>query len=110
MRPVIVTSSGVSKSNPIVLDYIAAPFSVGLAAVVSGSATYTIEQSSDDPYASYATDYNTNGTWFSVATANLVAATTSQQNVLNTPCRAVRINQTAGAGGVTLTAIQGLPL
>ena len=108
MRPVVVTTSGVSISNPVVLDYINTAFEVGVAAAVTDTATYTIEYSLDDPYATYATSYNVNATWLPIAAANLVAATTSQGGAITFPVRAARINQTVGAGSVTATFVQGL--
>jgi len=103
MRPVIVTTSGVSASSPVVLDYFQNPFTVGIQCVVSGGATYTVQATEDDPFQSGGLG---SATWFSVESANLVGATTSQIGRTEILCRAIRVNQTVGAGSVTMTVVQ----
>lgn len=107
MRPVVVKApSGTGTSTPVIIDQYIAPEHTGLAITVgTGSATSKVQFSLDDPFATYATDYNTNGTWFdhpilSGVTANAVGS-------LSIPCRAVRLNNTVWASGVlTLTVVQ----
>lgn len=108
MRPQVITTTGVSISDPVVLNHRQSDFKVGISAVVTGIATYTIEHSYDDPadFTSAAL-YNSGATWHSHNTAALVAATTTQDGSYTIPIRAARINQTLGAGSVTATFIQG---
>ena len=104
MRPVKITSSnasgGVVYSNAAVMDYYGRP-EFSLQAVVTGSATYTIQQSLDDPNKAGATV-----TWFDHPDPNLVGATTSKQgNYAYLPV-SIRVKQTAGSGSVVLTIVQ----
>ena len=99
MRPIVVTVTGVGNSAPIPLDTNGEP-QCALQAVVSGTATYTVEQTLDDPYGSGALN------WFNHPDANLVGATTSAQSNYAFVPRACRLAVTAGTGIVTLTVIQ----
>ena len=102
MRPVVVStsdaSSGTKYSSTVPLDIFA--FEAAIQAVVSGSATYTIQQTLDDPFGTAALN------WFDHPISDLVGATTSQQGNYDFVPRAVRIKQTAGTGSVTLTVTQ----
>jgi hypothetical protein len=44
--------------------------------------------------------------WLDTSLTNLVGATTSQIGEITIPCRAIRVNQTAGTGSSKLTVIQ----
>jgi hypothetical protein len=104
MRPSIVdvsdASGGAKNSDPIVLDYYGQA-GIALQAVVTGTATYTIQQTLDNPLTAGVTP-----TWFDHPDINLVAQTVNRQgNYAYTPI-AVRVRQTAGNGSVRLTAIQ----
>lgn len=104
MRPTTVTSSdasgGTVYSPTVVLDYYGRP-EVALQAVVTGSATYTIQQTLNNPL-----DAADTLTWFDHPDSNLVGATTSKQGNYAYAPIAVRIKQTAGAGSVALTVMQ----
>lgn len=102
MRPVTVTSSGVSTSTVVPIDYLQTAFAVGFGAVVTGAATYTIQHTFSDVLDSTVTPV-----WFDHET--LVGQTTSQDGNYAFPIRGIRINQTAGAGSVALTVLQGNP-
>jgi hypothetical protein len=104
MRPIQVATSdasgGTKNSNPAVLDYYG-QFGVALQVVVTGTATYTIQQTLDNPLEAGATI-----TWFDHPDTNLVAQTVNRQgNYAYNPV-AVRIQQTAGSGSVQLIALQ----
>ena len=102
MRPVVVTSTGVSTSSIVPVDYMQSAFAIGFGAVVTGAATYTIQHTFDNVLNSTVTP-----TWFSHET--LVDQTTSQDGNYAFPIRGIRINQTVGAGSVALTVLQGDP-
>lgn len=108
MRPVTVTIAAAGNSTPVVLDYNNIAFGVGIGVVITGSPVYTIQHSFDDPYGSYATDYNTNGTWFDHDVADLVNATANQNGSFNAPIRASRVKFVSGTGTVTATFVQGI--
>ena len=107
MRPITVTLNSVSISDPIVVDNYQDNFKLGLQAAFSAgaNATVSVQSTMDDPYADYATDFNTNANWFDVT--GMAALTGSAQGNVFFPVRAVRLNMTARtAGSVTLTVLQ----
>ena len=105
MRPVTATTSdasgGEQLSSTVPLDIYADE--VALQAVVTGAATYTIQQTLSDPFGTAAL------TWFDHSDTNLVGATASKQGNYDFTPRAVRIKQTAGSGSVALTIVQPTP-
>lgn len=106
MRQVSVSKTGTGASDLIVLDYIQTPFNVSLSTKVTGSATYTIQHTFDDIFAS---GYSAgSGTWYDSDDTNFVNATANQNSNYAFPVRATRVNITTGAGTVELTAIQGI--
>lgn len=108
MRPVNINITSAAPTAPVVLDYIASPFSVGLALNFTsgtGSGTVTVQYSFDDPYAAYATDYGTNANWINLASMTAKAA--DADGNLTSPVRAVRANCTVyNSGVIKFTAIQ----
>lgn len=101
--PAVQTQSGTGTSTPIALDDYQTPFNVGMIASLSGTATFTIEFSLDDP--SFVTAAN--ATWAAVPNFSSITATTSGS--FTVPSKAVRINIASGTGVVTLKVIQAGP-
>lgn len=104
MRPVTVTSSNASGgtvySNTAVMDYYGRP-EFSLQVVVTGSATWTVQQSLNDPNKPGATV-----TWFDHPDSNMVSQTVNRQgNYAYLPV-AIRLKQTAGSGSAVLTIVQ----
>lgn len=107
MRPFTTPAlSSVAISDPVLIDYTQMDFKVGLSLnVVSGTNTSSVQFSLDDPQAVYATDYNTDATWYDVT--GLAAKSADTVAALTIPCRAVRLNMTANSSGsATLTIVQ----
>lgn len=109
MRPIIQTlsdaSGGAKATAPLPPDIYLNPFSVSLQAEVTGVATYTVEWTQDDIWASgYDPDAGTS-VWNAVDGMN--AAVASATATFNQPVRAFRMRQTAGAGSVKLIIVQG---
>ena len=103
MRPIIISCTGTGTSNVAVLDHYKAPFHVGLGAVVTGTATYTIQHTFDDPL-----DTSVTPTWFNHPT--LASQTASADGNYAFPIRAIRISIASGTGTVVATVIQaGMP-
>lgn len=99
----VSTSNGSAiTSTPIVYDIMHSPFNVSLFCVVTGTVNYTIQHTGDDIINLGAA----NCTWFPHDNADLVGATTNQNDNFAFPVTASRILQNSGTGGVTLTAIQ----
>jgi hypothetical protein len=90
--------TGVAISPIIVTNTYLNPFNIGMGAVVTGTATYTVEHTFDD------TTTVASPTWFPNST--LTAQTTSKDANYAYPVRAVRLNVTAGTGTVVLTLVQ----
>jgi hypothetical protein len=105
MRPTTVTVTGSSGiSSPVVLDYFLDPMNIGLAVTATGTHSSKVQVSYDDPFASYATNYNTDAVWFDHAT--LTSVTGNAQGSQTTPVRAVRLNKASGTPAVKLTVVQ----
>lgn len=97
MKPVSKSVSSATASGWIVLDTYANPFNVGFAVVLTGTATYTVQHTFDDPASS--------PTVFSHPT--VAAQTANADGNYAFPVRAIRVNVTAYTSGtITLTAIQ----
>ena len=43
MRPVTITISGVSNSNPVPIDSYVSPSNLGMAVIVTGTTTYKVQ-------------------------------------------------------------------
>lgn len=100
-----ISKTGTGRSGIRVVDDFQTPFSIGIAATLTGTATFSVEYSLDDPNAdgySAAT-----ATWFAVPSMSGLSATTG--GVLNIPCRAVSINVASGAGTVVVKLVQAGP-
>lgn len=97
MRPVTVSKTGTGQSDPIILDA-KLGFPVGLYVVVSGTATATIQHTSDNLWT------NAAPLWRDADDPNMVALTGNVDGIYASIPFATRINVTAGAGTVSLTA------
>lgn len=102
----VVGAAGVVNSSPIVVDQYISPADFGLAFDYSGATTtFDVQYSMDDPFATYATDYNTNALWFDVT--GMVALVADTAGELKRAVRAFRLQANAGAGGTgILTVVQ----
>lgn len=98
MRPVRIAAAAPGNSTPVPLDVNVTPFSVGMAVVISGTATYTVQFTFDDP--------NAPVTWFNSTDTAVVNATASAMSNISFPVRAVRLSVAAVTGSVTLTLVQ----
>ena len=104
MRPIIVSTSdasgGVKNSSTVVLDYFGRP-EVSLQVVVTGTATWTVQQTLDNPNAEGVTP-----TWLNHPDTNMVIQTVNRQGNYAFIPVAVRLQQTAGTGSAVLTIVQ----
>lgn len=102
MRTVTVTQSGVGRSSVVVPDRYTEPVNISLAAIVTPAATYNIEYTYDDVFA---TTFNpATANWFIHATFS--AQTATKDGNIAFPVTGITINQTAGVGSVRLSVIQ----
>jgi hypothetical protein len=102
MRQQIVSVSGASLSSTIIpMNLDSTPFNVGFGAVVTGSATYQIKHTFDNPWSVASPTWFTHPSTATAATANL-------DGNYAFPVAAIKIETTAGTntGNITLTVIQ----
>ena len=99
MQSIILTKSAAGSSGVAAVSYFTNPFNIGLAAVLTGTATFTVEYSMEDPTnEGYVA---ASATWFPVTGLSAVSATTSVGFTI--PCRAIRVTLAeASTGSVTL--------
>lgn len=94
MRPVTLLKTGVGTTVPIRFDRHLNPTAASAGCTVSGTATYNVEESYEDPPVNWFVNSSVNQ-----ATTNAVAKWT-------TPVQYVRLNVTAGSGTVTINFLQ----
>jgi len=98
MTPVTISKTGTGRSAVIASDSFQNPFNVGVIAVVSGTATFNIEISMDDP------SVVTPSVW--AVDAGFSAKTASTNGSITVPHHALSINVTSGSGTVTAYIVQ----
>lgn len=105
MRPVYMPASTLAgNSDPVVVDTHLGPSNILIAVELGGNtgggASYTVQYSPDNPFGSYATDYNTNANWYDHPTLITLAADAVDQ--LSVPAQGIRlVTTTPGTGGTT---------
>lgn len=102
MRPIRLTQAGVGSTDPIPLDIHTHPFNVGVGCILTGTATYSVEHTFDDPFASDFVAASAN--W--LPNSGITAKTASSDGNYAFPVRAVRLTIASGAGSVQMTVIQ----
>lgn len=109
MRPIRVTVSSQTTSNPIPMDHYQGPFNVGLGVAVSAGATltYSVQHTFDDIWAP-GFDAST-AVWYT--NSGLGAKSTTLDGNYAFPVTAIRLNVTAyTSGSATMTVVQaGMP-
>jgi hypothetical protein len=98
MNPIILTKTGTGRSTLYAADSFQNPFNVGLVITVSGTATFNIEISMDNPMVETPTTWAA-ATGFSALSASTVGS-------LTIPCHAISVNITSGSGTVTANLVQ----
>lgn len=102
MRPVRVTTSGVSDSAVIPIDQYLNPTNIGLGIDITAPATVTVEHTFDDVFAE---DFNpATAVWFPHPTLEDITADDDGNYAF--PPTGVRLSQTLGAGSAILNLIQ----
>lgn len=98
MTPISFSQSGVGRSAPIAVDNFLNPFAVGVGATVTGTVTFNIEYTFEDPMDAAPVN------WF--VASGFSALTASTGGVFSVPCKAISINVTAGTGSVFVEIVQ----
>ena len=110
MRPIVITTVQTDSDGIAVrLNYRQKNFKVGFGTeIVSGTATYSIQHTFDDP-ADYATTalWATNGTWFDNADSGVVGVTAIGDGNYDFPVQGSKVIITSGTGVIKVTYLQG---
>lgn len=109
MQPITVSTtdatSGTTYSRPVRMDTWANAQSA-VQVTVTGTATYTVETSMDDPNDPINPVAQASMTWINATDSAIVAKTASASGVLSATPVFVRIKQTAGNGSTRMTIAQ----
>lgn len=98
MRQQVVSKTGVGSSDSIPMNLDSTPFNVGFAVVVTGTVTYTVQHTFDNPWTT------TSPTWFDHPTVAGESANADGNYAF--PVAAIKVAVTAGTGTAQLTVIQ----
>jgi len=98
MRQQTATKTGTGSSNVLPMDLYISPFNVGFGVVATGTVTYTVQHTFDNPQTV------ASPTWFSHPT--IAAKSDNQDGNYAFPVAAIKVLVTAGAGTATMTLIQ----
>ena len=105
MRPVtVVADRAVSPfySSVVPVQLGSAPLNIGIACIVTGTVTYSVQHTFDDVFA--ANFDPSTAVWFDHPT--LVAQTGNKDGNYSAPPRGVRVFATAGTGSVRMVLVQ----
>lgn len=91
------SQTGVGSSGAIVVNTNVSPVNIGFGVIVTGTVTYTVQHTFDDPAVGFST-------WFSHPT--VVDETTNQDGNYAFPVTGVKLLVTAGTGTATLKLVQ----
>ena len=99
MRQQVVSQTGVGSSTTIPMNLDSTPFNVGFGVVATGTVTYTVQHSFDNPWTT------ASPTWFDHPTVQGIISTDADGNYAF-PVAAIKVAVVSGAGTATLTVIQ----
>ena len=99
MRQQVVSKTGVGSSTIIPMNLDSTPFNVGFGVVATGTVTYTVQHTFDNPWTT------ATPVWFDHPTVQGIISTNADGNYAF-PVAAIKVAVTAGAGTATLTVIQ----
>ena len=97
MKVQTVSKTGVGSSSALVMNTNCTPFNVGFGVVVSGTVTYSVQHTFDDPAIGFTT-------WFSHPT--IAGKSNNQDGNYAFPVTGVKLLVTAGEGSATMNLIQ----
>lgn len=97
MKVQTVAKTGVGSSSALVMNTNQTPFNVGFGVTVSGTVTYTVQHTFDDPGVGFTT-------WFSHPT--IFDETTNQDGNYAFPVTGIKLLVTAGSGTATMNLVQ----
>jgi hypothetical protein len=98
-----ISKTGTGSSSIYAVDYFRCPVNVGIQAVLTGTATYTVEYTLDDITSD---SFSASTATWTGATADLTGASASKNGLLTVPCRGIRLTIASGTGSVVATICQ----
>jgi len=99
MRQQVVSKTGVGSSASIPMNLDSTPFNVGFGVVATGTVTYTVQHTFDNPWET------ATPVWFNHPTVAAIVSTNADGNYAF-PVAAIKVVVTSGAGTAQLTVIQ----
>ena len=97
MKVQIVLQTGTGSTTPFVMNTNISPFNVGFGVTVTGTVTYTVQHTFDDPAVGFTT-------WFPHPTVAALAANADGNYAF--PVTGVRLTVNSGGGTAKLNLIQ----
>ena len=97
MKQQTVSKTGVGSSNAIVINTNVTPVNIGFGVVVTGTVTYTVQHTFDDPAVGFTT-------WFSHPT--IASKTDNQDGNYAFPVTGVKVLVNSGSGTATMNLLQ----
>jgi len=97
MKVQTVSKTGVGSSPAIVMNTNLSPFNVGFGVVATGTVTYSVQHTFDDPAVGFTT-------WFTHPT--IADKTDNQDGNYAFPVTGIKVLVTAGDGSATLKLVQ----
>ena len=97
MKVQTVSKTGTGSSDALVMNTNISPFNVGFGVVVTGTVTYSVQHTFDDPAVGFTT-------WFSHPT--VAAETANADGNYAFPVTGIKLLVTAGTGTATMNLIQ----
>jgi hypothetical protein len=97
MKTQTVSKTGTGSSSAIVMDTNVSPFNVGFGVVATGTVTYSIQHTFDNPSIGFST-------WYTHPT--IAAKSDNQDGNYAFPVTGIKVLVTAGTGTATLNLLQ----
>jgi hypothetical protein len=97
MKLQTVSKTGTGSSSALVMNTNISPFNVGFGVIATGTVTYTVQHTFDDPAVGFSV-------WYSHPT--IAAKTDNQDGNYAFPVTGIKVLVTAGDGTATLNLIQ----
>ena len=97
MKLQTVSKTGVGSSSALVMNTNISPFNVGFGVIATGTVTYTIQHTFDDPAVGFSV-------WYPHPT--IAVKTDNQDGNYAFPVTGIKVLVTAGTGSATLNLVQ----
>lgn len=100
-QPRYISQTGVGTSDWQIVNWDLTPINIGIGVIVSGTVTYSVEYTLQDPSGTYP-----GGTPTAFSLSALASKTATLDGSIITPVAAIRLNVTAGTGTAQMCFLQ----